>query len=108
MALVLHEQDVAHLVGIPDALAAVERVLREQAADTARLIPRERAAMSGGVMHVMAGALLGEGVCGLKTYTATPHGVRFLVVLSSAHTGELLALIEADLLGRLRTGAASG
>jgi ornithine cyclodeaminase/alanine dehydrogenase-like protein (mu-crystallin family) len=64
-------------------------------------------------MHVMAGALLGEGVCGLKTYTSAatsqgPSGVRFLVVLSSAQTGELLALIEADLLGRLRTGAASG
>ena len=43
--------------------------------------------MPGGALHVMAGALLGEGVCGLKTYTATPGGVRFLVVLSSVETG---------------------
>ena len=108
MALVLREQEVLALVGMPEALAAVERSLREQVAETAQLIPRDRAVMPRGVLHVMGGALLGEGVCGLKTYTATPGGVRFLVLLSSVETGDLLALVEADLLGRLRTGAASG
>lgn len=108
MTLVLREQDVAQLVGISEALEAVERSFRERAAGTAQLIPRARAVMPHGTLHLMGGALVGEGVCGLKTYTATEHGARFLVVLSSVETGELLALVEADLLGRLRTGAASG
>ncbi len=108
MALVLREENVAQLVGIPEALEAVERSFREVAQGTAQLIPRARAMMPKGTMHLMGGALVSEGVCGLKTYTATARGARFLVVLSSVDTGELLALIEADLLGRLRTGAASG
>ncbi len=108
MALVLREDDVARLVGMPEALAAVERCFGEANAGTAQVIPRARAMLPHGVLHLMGGALEGEGVCGLKTYTATARGVRFLVVLFSAESGELLALIEADLLGRLRTGAASG
>ena len=35
-------------------------------------------------------------------------GTRFLVVLSSVTSGELLEFIEADYLGQARTGAATG
>ncbi|MBF6592172.1 MAG: ornithine cyclodeaminase family protein, partial [Ktedonobacterales bacterium] len=50
----------------------------------------------------------GPGLLGLKTYTAFPGGVRFTVLLFSGEDGRLLAIIEADWLGRMRTGAASG
>jgi ornithine cyclodeaminase/alanine dehydrogenase-like protein (mu-crystallin family) len=56
----------------------------------------------------MGAAWHSKGYIGYKAYFSFPAGVRFHVVLASAHTGELLALIEADWLGRLRTGAASG
>jgi ornithine cyclodeaminase/alanine dehydrogenase-like protein (mu-crystallin family) len=56
----------------------------------------------------MAAADLGLGVAGGKLYAATSEGVTFVVCLFDAVSGELEAVIEADRLGRLRTGAASG
>ncbi|HEU5348899.1 MAG TPA: ornithine cyclodeaminase family protein, partial [Ktedonobacterales bacterium] len=50
----------------------------------------------------------GPGLVGLKDYAAVAGKVRFLVQLFSAEDGRLLALIEADLLGQMRTGGASG
>lgn len=43
----------------------------------------------------------------MKTYLSTRRGARFVVVLFSLDSGELLAVIEADRLGQIRTGAAS-
>ncbi|NIP84447.1 MAG: ornithine cyclodeaminase family protein [Planctomycetales bacterium] len=45
---------------------------------------------------------------GWKQYTTTRQGARFLVGLYQADTGALEAIIEADRLGQLRTGAATG
>src|SRR5436190_950007 len=47
------------------------------------------------------------GYAGLKAYPATSAGVAFDVLLFSAENGRLEAVIEADKLGQLRTGAAS-
>jgi ornithine cyclodeaminase/alanine dehydrogenase-like protein (mu-crystallin family) len=44
----------------------------------------------------------------LKIYTSSGKGLRFLVTLFSVESGDLVALIEADFLGQMRTGAASG
>jgi alanine dehydrogenase len=41
-------------------------------------------------------------------YTTSKHGARFHVGLFDGRAGELVALIEADYLGQMRTGAASG
>ncbi|MGH3100716.1 MAG: ornithine cyclodeaminase family protein, partial [Thermoleophilia bacterium] len=61
-----------------------------------------------GVMNVMAAADLELGVAGLKTYGVSEGGARFVVVLFAADRAEVLAIVEADKLGQLRTGAASG
>ena len=45
---------------------------------------------------------------GLKSYATVRGGAKFVVLLFSAETGALLAVIEADKLGQMRTGAASG
>jgi ornithine cyclodeaminase/alanine dehydrogenase-like protein (mu-crystallin family) len=44
----------------------------------------------------------------MKIYTVTPDEVRFLVLLFDTVNGRLLSLMQADHLGRIRTGAASG
>jgi ornithine cyclodeaminase/alanine dehydrogenase-like protein (mu-crystallin family) len=49
-----------------------------------------------------------SGYMGLKIYTSSSKGLRFLVTLFSVESGDLVALIEADFLGQMRTGAASG
>ena len=48
------------------------------------------------------------GLAGLKSYTALPAGTPFVVVLFDLERAELAAVIEADRMGQLRTGAASG
>ncbi|MGH9705948.1 MAG: ornithine cyclodeaminase family protein, partial [Candidatus Acidiferrales bacterium] len=48
------------------------------------------------------------GYMGLKIYSSSKEGLRFVVPLFSADSGDMLALIEADFLGQMRTGAASG
>ena len=56
----------------------------------------------------MAAADIAGGYLGLKIYSISSEGARFLVPLFSAESGEMVALIEADYLGQMRTGAASG
>jgi ornithine cyclodeaminase/alanine dehydrogenase-like protein (mu-crystallin family) len=45
---------------------------------------------------------------GLKAYATVRGSAKFVVLLFSTETGALLAVIEADRLGQMRTGAASG
>lgn len=113
MALVLKETDVEHLLTIPDAIAALETAFRQQhpAAGEQQALnrPRSRLQPPGAILHFMTAAAPGLGVYGFKAYTAARPGVvRFAVMLFSTEDGRLLALIEADTLGQMRTGAASG
>jgi ornithine cyclodeaminase/alanine dehydrogenase-like protein (mu-crystallin family) len=50
----------------------------------------------------------GLQLAGLKSYVASPEGTPFVVVLFDTERAKFLAVIEADRLGQLRTGAASG
>ncbi len=90
------------------AIAAVEEVLRDQAEGQATNRPRYRVAMPASQLHVMAAGDKRLGVTGLKAYTASRKGARFLVLLYDSESGDMLAMIEADRLGQMRTGAASG
>jgi len=92
-----------------EALAAVEDSLLQQARGTAVNLPRGHDMSSPGVYIAhMQGVLHERGVVGFKVCTAAPQGYRFLVYLISMDTGQLLAIIEANRLGQLRTGAATG
>ena len=108
MALLLREAHVTELLDMTTAIAAVEEVLRNQAEGQATNRPRYRVAMPTSQLHVMAAGDRKLGVYGLKAYTASKKGARFLVLLYDAGDGDLLAIIEADRLGQMRTGAASG
>lgn len=105
---IIREADVQALVGMPEALEAVERAFREQAQGTGINEPRRRVHQPAGVLHMMGGALTEWGYWGFKAYTATREGVRFLVNLYDSSSGALLSIMEANYLGQLRTGAASG
>ena len=56
----------------------------------------------------MQAAAHGLGVCGFKTYTIAGGVGRFFVYLYSADGGPPLSIMEANRLGQLRTGAATG
>ncbi len=109
MALLLTEADVRAILTMPLAMELVEESFRRLADGTAVSHPRRRLRLAEkGLMHYMAASDAQGGYVGLKIYTVSPSGLRFLVPLFSGHSGELLALIEANYLGQMRTGAASG
>jgi ornithine cyclodeaminase/alanine dehydrogenase-like protein (mu-crystallin family) len=107
MPLYLRESEVAELLSPEDAVEAVEGCFRRMAAGRVEFRPRFRLGLDPGMLNVMAASDLELGVAGLKTYAASEDGTRFVVVLFTANRAEVLALIEADKLGQLRTGAAS-
>jgi ornithine cyclodeaminase/alanine dehydrogenase-like protein (mu-crystallin family) len=108
MALLLREKEVTELLDMQTAIEAVEAVLRNQAEGKATNRPRSRVITPTSQMHVLSGGDQQQGIYGLKTYSASRKGARFLVLLYESETGDLLAMIEADKLGQMRTGAASG
>jgi ornithine cyclodeaminase/alanine dehydrogenase-like protein (mu-crystallin family) len=109
MTLLLTESDVRQLLTMPMALEAVEMAFHDLAEGTFILHSRRRIhTPNKGFLHYMAAADFNSGYEGLKIYSYANGSVRFLLPLFRWDTGELVALIEADYLGRVRTGAASG
>ncbi|MYB76274.1 MAG: ornithine cyclodeaminase family protein [Chloroflexi bacterium] len=108
MARFLTEDHVRQLLPMDEALAQVEACFHALGTGQARNQPRRRIRLPDGMMHVMSAGDVGLGVFGHKVYTTTRRGARFLVTLYSTDDGRPLAVLEASLLGAIRTGAASG
>ena len=108
MPLYLTESDVAALVSPADAVEAVEASFLRMAAGEVEIAPRRRLSLPEGALADMAASDSGLGLAGGKLYAATSNGATFVVCLFDAESSELVAVIEADRLGQLRTGAASG
>jgi len=107
---VLHidEATVRRLLPMEKAVAVLEQVFEEWRNGKAQNQPRRRLRMpSGAVLHALAGA--NEKYFGTKIYTTHPkHGAWFHFILYQAETGKPLALFDANWLGQIRTGAATG
>lgn len=95
------------LITVAEAIDVLEAAFLAWAAGNADNQPRRRVA-AGVVLATMSAALTGQGLVGLKAYTAGRHGARFWIHLFDAESGEPVAILEGDHLGRIRTGAASG
>jgi ornithine cyclodeaminase/alanine dehydrogenase-like protein (mu-crystallin family) len=108
MPLLISEAEVDQLLTMSDALGLVEEVFSYTGRLKPSNQPRRRVGSGKGTLNVMSSAVPGRDVMGLKAYPVSPGGVNFTVLLYSASTSELLAIIEAGRLGELRTGAASG
>ena len=109
MALLLTEDDVRRLLTMPVALEAVEEAFRRVADGQALMHSRQRLHLPGkSYLHYMAAGDSASGYMGMKIYTSSREGLRFVIPLFDANSGEMLALIEADYLGQMRTGAATG
>jgi ornithine cyclodeaminase/alanine dehydrogenase-like protein (mu-crystallin family) len=109
VTLYLTEADVEALLGPEEALGAVEGCFERLAAGAVENRPRYRIPLEGGALAVMAAADRELGYAGVKAYAAFGTGeVRFVVLLFETRRADLSAVIEANKLGQLRTGAASG
>jgi alanine dehydrogenase len=106
----LTEEQVAALLPIGDAITALDEAFRALAGGTAQVRPRQRVILPGSVLQVMPAGLTtstGAGL-GLKAYAIGHGGVQFVFLLFDPDDGHLQALMQANRLGQIRTGAASG
>ena len=107
--LYLTEQDVRDLLPMADCVRMMRRAFEALAQGKAQNQPRRRLILeeTGSVLHSMAGAF--DKYFGTKFYATNPKfGAHFLFALYDARTATPLALMEANHLGQIRTGAASG
>ena len=107
MPLYLTEADVERLLAPADAIAAVEGCFDRLARGEIENRPRVRQKADGGAFAVMSAVDHELRLAGVKSYAWVPGGTPFVVCLFDLDRGELAAVIEADKLGQLRTGAAS-
>jgi alanine dehydrogenase len=98
----LNEEQAAQFVDMPSAVAAVRAAFVAQARGEAVNIPRTRLEFGKRRLNLMAGGGRAPDRYALKSYGSSTYHT----LLYSAEQG-LLAIMEANLLGQIRTGAAS-
>jgi ornithine cyclodeaminase/alanine dehydrogenase-like protein (mu-crystallin family) len=106
--LYLTEADVTALLTPAAAVDVVEACFGRMAAGEVEIAPRRRLRLPEGALADMAAADRELRLAGGKLYASTPNGTTFVVCLFDSDSSALVAVIEADRLGQLRTGAASG
>ena len=107
--LLLNEQEVRDLLPMDECVDVLDAAFAEWAAGSVSNMPRYRLPLMRGAQQVMAGMSDDSGATGLKTYvTGTQGPSRMVVLLFSTEDGSPLAMLAANALGQIRTGAASG
>ena len=104
----LTEKDVQQLLTMPLAISLVEEALKARAEGRATDIPRVRTRVPQGTLHVLQAAAQDLNRIGYKAYYTSSSGTRFHVHLYDMEKGPLDAMVEANTLGIMRTGAATG
>jgi ornithine cyclodeaminase/alanine dehydrogenase-like protein (mu-crystallin family) len=104
MPIYVKENDVAELLDMPSAIQSLRDAFaaRARARDEAVIVPRTRWAFGDKRLNVMGGGITAQQRYALKSYGSGAYHV----LLYSARG--LLAIIEANNLGQIRTGAATG
>ena len=115
MILLLSETDIGSVLSMADGVRVVEEAFRQHFTGGVTGIPRISADLpgNGGAFRVMCAILPEMGFFGLKTLTGYPgrrlaHETYFALLLFSCDTGALRAIMAANRLTGIRTGAATG
>lgn len=107
MPLLLSDREVEQVMTMRECVQVMDDVFQQAGQGMTWNRPRSRIRMPRGFHHLMAAAVLGSKVFGLKTYTSFRAGTRFLTLLYDSETGDLLALVQGSRCSQLRTGAVS-
>lgn len=105
--LYIDESEVRQLLPMPEAIRLTREVFVRLSRGEALNHPRRRLHAGGSaVLHYMAGS---DGrYFGAKVYSSHRTGAHFLFLLFRVEDAVPLAVMEANYLGQLRTGAATG
>jgi ornithine cyclodeaminase/alanine dehydrogenase-like protein (mu-crystallin family) len=104
----LTEAEVERVLTMELALETTAAAFRKLALEEAENAPRQRVRTDHVMLHVLPAAAKTLGAIGFKAYTTAKPGAQFHVTLFDPKQGGVTAIVEADLLGQFRTGAASG
>ena len=106
----ISEEQVREVLPMAQAVDLVQESFRRLSDGRAVNHPRRRVMLDNGAwLHYMAAGDNQDGYLATKVYATRPRvGARFAVLLFDAETTKLLATIDANVLGQIRTGAASG
>jgi ornithine cyclodeaminase len=102
------EADVVELLDLGEAIAALERGLRLEAAGKALNMNKTHVAWNHGNLHAIGAVFAEDGMAATKTWAHTSRGATPLLILIDAENGSLKAIVEAFALGQMRTGGISG
>lgn len=107
---VLHltESEVRDLIDIDSAMDCLEAAFREWAASQADNQPRRRVVLPGAWLHMMSAGSTASGYLACKTYVTGKAGMQFHLLIYQVETAQLVAMFDANWLGQIRTGAATG
>lgn len=105
----LTEEDVGASIDLNTAISALDQGLRLEAEGDATNIVKALATWDPtSSMHSLGSIMPGRGFSGFKTWAFTPKGAGAAFSLFDTKNGRQLALMEAGLIGLLRTSGISG
>jgi alanine dehydrogenase len=108
-ALWLTEAEVADVLDMESAIAAVTDVFRAQGLGHVVPMHKTHVRWGGGhTLHAIGAVSSAAALAATKTWAHTAGGAEPLLVLWDAETGALQAVVEAFVLGQFRTAAVSG
>ncbi len=110
MTLFITESEVTNILSHKKAIELLDEGMKAVGSGKAFNLPRKRIPVGygGGAMNIMAASWPEKGIAGHKSYIVSKGKATFVVLLYSTEGNGLLAVIEANMLGQIRTGAASG
>jgi ornithine cyclodeaminase/alanine dehydrogenase-like protein (mu-crystallin family) len=112
MALLLREDDVRQLLTMDEALPVIEDAFASVASGDAVNVPRVRGTLPEVTLNVLAAVSRRLDAAVVKSYPVIRSdvtvGSSLTILLYRISTGALDAIVEASVLGQIRTGAASG
>ncbi len=108
MPLLISHDGVEASVTMADAIAAMEDTFRQQGEGKVLQPQRTNIRVGEGFLRVGPAVLQGSGWMGFKAMNLSPDvGVRYVVMLYRVADGALMAIMDAQHLTTLRTGATS-
>ena len=108
MTLFLNDQDIDQLITMEMMLKVIEEMQYYHGTGKAYNLPRHVIMNNNRELATMGGGLFYKDVFGIKTYTIVDGNYAFHISLYDSVSGELIAFLQANRLGQLRTGATTG
>ena len=109
MSILITEQDVKNLLTMEIAINSLEEIFKQESKNNAVNSSRIRINLPEGILNFMAASSKKLNLIATKSYIPKPKtSIKFYVQLYNAKDGNLISTIEANLMSRIRTGAATG